>query len=36
MSRLLYISNLGKQIQYIEKASCYLPGTLTGEVDLAI
>ena len=30
MSRLMYISNLGKQIQYIEKSCCYLPGTLTG------
>ena len=34
MSRLLYISNLGKQIQYIEKAVATYPELLQGEVDL--
>ncbi|MDU2076542.1 MAG: hypothetical protein E7F01_04715, partial [Veillonella sp.] len=33
MSRLLYISNLGKQIQYIEKAVATYPELLQGEVD---
>ena len=34
MSRLMYISNLGKQIQYIEKAVATYPELLQGEVDL--
>lgn len=34
MSRLMYISNLGKQIQYIEKAVTTYPELLQGEVDV--
>ena len=32
MSRLMYISNLGKQIQYIEKAVATYPELIQGEV----
>ena len=34
MSRLMYISNLGKQIQYIEKAVATYPEMIQGEVDI--
>ena len=34
MSRLMYISNLGKQIQYIEKAVATYPELIQGEVDI--
>ena len=34
MSRLMYISNLGKQIQYIEKAVATYPELLQGKVDI--
>ena len=34
MSRLMYISNLGKQIQYIEKAIATYPELIQGEVDI--
>ena len=34
MSRLMYISNLGKQIQYIEKAVTTYPELIQGEVDI--
>ena len=34
MSRLLYISNLGKQIQYIEQAVATYPELIQGEVDI--
>ena len=34
MSRLMYISNLGKQIQYIEQAVATYPELIQGEVDI--
>ena len=34
MSRLMFISNLGKQIQYIEKAVVTYPELIQGEVDI--
>ena len=34
MSRLMYISNLGKQIQYIEQAVANYPELIQGEVDI--
>ncbi|MDU3384807.1 MAG: hypothetical protein E7F24_08500, partial [Veillonella sp.] len=34
MSRLMYISNLGKQIQYIEKAVATYSELIQGKVDI--